>query len=358
MVSFPHCKINLGLRVLRRRPDGYHDLETVFYPLPLKDVLEIIPAGHARLAPPVAQPDPTTALGARAQHDPSARPTPPAHSNPSAQSSSSAAPDLSPQFSFTASGLPIPGDPAGNLCAKAWHLLKKDFPTLPPVDTWLYKNIPMGAGLGGGSADGAFMLSLLNSTFQLELGRERLAAYALQLGSDCPFFLHDQPCIATGRGEILEPATIDLSGYYIVLIHPGIHISTAQAFSELQTKAEGRPASSHPTSSHPASPLPPSSLKTILGQPVTSWRSSLINDFEAPLCKRYPELQKIKDRLYEAGAVYASMTGSGSAFYGLFPKPQKSTLPHPENFPGASVLTDAHDLPDASLLPGYFFRIL
>src|SRR5579872_645489 len=213
MVSFPHCKINLGLRVLRKRPDGYHDLETLFYPLPLKDVLEIIPSTPAQHAPstrpgppapsrgPAAQPDPATS-GHPAQHDPT---------------------EFGPtQFNFTASGLPIPGDPAGNLCAKAWFLLKKDFPALPAVDAWLYKNIPMGAGLGGGSADGAFMLRLLDSTFRLELGRERLAAYALQLGSDCPFFLHDQPCIATGRGEILEPIDLDLSAWCIALVYPGI----------------------------------------------------------------------------------------------------------------------------------------
>ena len=179
MISFPNCKINLGLKVLRRREDGYHDLETVFYPLPLKDVLETI---------------------------------------------------RSESLQFTATGLPIPGDPGTNLCCKAWYLLKKDFPALPPVHIYLHKHIPMGAGLGGGSSDGAAMLQLLNRQGQLQLGTERLLQYALELGSDCPFFILNQPCLGGGRGEVLQPVGLDLSGYSFVIVHPGIHIGTAWAF--------------------------------------------------------------------------------------------------------------------------------
>jgi len=176
MVFFPNCKINLGLRILRRREDGYHDLETVFYPLPLKDALEIT---------------------------------------------------RSDELLFTASGIPIPGEPAGNLCLKAWHLLKKDFPDLPPVHIHLLKQIPIGAGLGGGSADGAEMLRLLNKRYQLDLDTGKLLDYAVRLGSDCPFFILNKPCLGGGRGEQLEPIGLDLSDFSFVIVAPGIHISTA-----------------------------------------------------------------------------------------------------------------------------------
>jgi 4-diphosphocytidyl-2-C-methyl-D-erythritol kinase len=298
MVIFPHCKINLGLRILRKRPDGYHGLETVFYPVPLKEVLEIARPPHPSL-----------------------------HRN------------NIPTFSAT--GLPIPGDTSSNLCIRAFDLLKKDFPDLPGIHIYLHKNIPMGAGLGGGSADGACMLKLMNEKFNLRLDKNRLAAYALQLGSDCPFFLVDRPCLATGRGELLEPIDLDLSAYALALIHPGITISTTLAFSDFRPN----PATSADSASTSASSFAPGSgsLRGIIAQPVESWRHALVNEFEAPACKKYPALQKIKDRLYDAGAIYASMTGSGSAFYGLFPK-QTSPASAP--------------LPDASLFPGYFFRIL
>ncbi len=297
MVIFPHCKINLGLRILRRRTDGYHELETIFYPVPLKDVLEI------------------------------------ARSAPDSQPASD--PKNLPAFSPT--GLPIPGDISANLCIRAFSLLKKDFPGLPEIHIYLYKNIPMGAGLGGGSSDGACMLALMNEKFDLHLDRDRLAAYALQLGSDCPFFLVDRPCLATGRGELLEPIELDLSAYALALIYPGIRINTAEAFSNFHLN----PGTAAPDPASAAAPFP--SLRHIIAQPIASWRSTLSNDFEAPACKKYPALQKIKDRLYEAGAIYASMTGSGSAFYGLFPK-QTSPVSAP--------------LPAASDFPGYFFRIL
>ena len=255
MLFFPNCKINLGLRILRRRPDGYHDLETIFYPLPLKDSLECI---RIDASSPV----------------------------------------------FSGYGLPIPGDPDNNLCLKAWRLLKADFPTLPAVHLHLLKNIPIGAGLGGGSADGAWTLRGLNTQFHLGLSQDQLLQYAAQLGSDCPFFILNTPCLGGGRGEQLQPITLDLSRYTFVLVDPGIHISTAQAFS-LCTPAEN--------------PVP---LKTIISQPIETWPDTLHNDFESPVFQLHPELRTIKDTLYAQGASYASLTGSGSSFFGIFPKDQ------------------------------------
>ncbi len=257
MVVFPNGKINLGLHVTRKRADGYHDLETVFYPTLVKDVLEIIQADVV---------------------------------------------------AFTMSGLPVSGDVNDNLCLKAYHLLKIDFPELPHVKIHLHKVIPMGAGLGGGSADGAFTLSLLNQKFKLNLSKEQLVNYALQLGSDCPFFIVNKPCYAEGRGEILEPLNVDLSAYKLVLVHPGIHVSTALAFSGLQ-------------------PVPPFiSIKNILTQPITTWKQLLKNDFEQPVFAMFPEIQRVKESLYEAGALYASMSGSGSCVYGIF-EDKAITLP-------------------------------
>jgi 4-diphosphocytidyl-2-C-methyl-D-erythritol kinase len=251
MVFFPNCKINLGLKILRKRSDGYHELETVFYPLPVKDVLEIV---------------------------------------------------RSEQTDFTASGLPIPGDAQTNLCLKAYNLLKKDFDQLPPVHIYLYKHIPIGAGLGGGSADGATMLQLLNRTFHLQLPDEKLLEYAAQLGSDCPFFILNRPCLAGGRGEKLTPIDLDLSRYSFVIVHPGVHISTAWAFSECTPNADGK------------------SIAAIIRQPVNTWKDELVNDFELPILRQYPELNALKEQLYDQGAIYASLTGSGSSFFGIFEK--------------------------------------
>jgi 4-diphosphocytidyl-2-C-methyl-D-erythritol kinase len=259
MVSFPNCKINLGLKILRRREDGFHDLETIFYPLPLHDILE------------------TT---------------------------------RSPDLQFTTTGRPIPGIPGANLTIQAWQLLRQDFPDLPFVHIHLHKQIPIGGGLGGGSADGAFMLDLLNRQFRLGLDGGRLARYAAKLGSDCPFFLLNQPCLGQGRGELLEPLQLDLSAYSFLLIHPGIHISTAEAFAHC----------------HPDDNGPP--LRSIIAQPLTTWRDTLSNDFESSLFGQFPILREIKRSLYDRGAVYAAMTGSGSCLFGIFEKGQVPTFPH------------------------------
>jgi len=262
MIQFPNCKINLGLSILAKRADGYHELETVFYPIAVSDALEILPATNLTL---------------------------------------------------TQTGIDVPGDPDQNLCLKAYHLLKKDFPQLPPVQMHLHKNIPMGAGLGGGSSDGTSALLILNQQFALGLHESQLIQYASQLGSDCPFFVYNKACHATGRGEILTPIVLDLSNYQFVLVHPGIHISTAWAFQQLDphTKSE--------------------SIQTIIEKPIIEWKTTLINDFEAPVFKAEPTLFDIKSKLYQLGAIYASMSGSGSSLFGIFPKRHFNQAPSIEH---------------------------
>lgn len=266
MISFPNCKINLGLNILRKRKDGYHDLETIFYPLPLFDVLEII-----RFT------------------DDSA-------------------------FSFSTSGSTIEGNSDTNLCVKAYDLVKRNHPTLTSAKIHLHKAIPTGAGLGGGSADAAFTLKLLNEKFGLQLTKDQLIDYALQLGSDCPFFIVNKPAFAEGRGEIMEPVALDLSTCKFIIVNPGIPIKTATAFSFIT-----------PT-------LPTKSLKEIIQQPIETWKNELVNDFEKSVFHQYPEIEAIKSRLYENGAVYASMSGSGSTVYGIFKKDATTGFQFPSHY--------------------------
>lgn len=257
MVAFPNCKINLGLNIISKRADGYHDLETVFYPIPLCDALEVV-----------------------------RQETVPADN----------------QIIFTASGLNISGNTTDNLCVKAYELLCKDYPGLAPIQMYLHKVIPMGAGLGGGSADGAFALQLLNNEFALGISDQRLQEYALELGSDCPFFIFNKPCFATGRGEKMVPIELDLSDYSFVIVNPGIHINTGWAFKNITPAA------------------PAHSIETIIKQPVNTWKNNLLNDFEAAAIKHHSAIGNIKQSLYNAGAIYASMTGSGSTVFGIFEK--------------------------------------
>ncbi|MBP6286235.1 MAG: 4-(cytidine 5'-diphospho)-2-C-methyl-D-erythritol kinase [Ferruginibacter sp.] len=261
MIVFPNCKINLGLNILRKREDGFHDLETVFYPIPFTDALEAIadPAGNM-------------------------------------------------ETSFTASGLQVEGAAGDNLCVKAYQLLKKDLPRLPPVKVHLHKAIPMGAGLGGGSADAAFMLKLLNEKFKLNLSTSELLHYALRLGSDCPFFIINKPCFAAGRGERLEEIALDLSAYKIVLVNPGIHINTGWAFSQITPS------------------LPQRSIREMISQPVATWENDLKNDFEEAVFAAHPAVRSVKEDLYRQGALYASMSGSGSTVFGIFNKNTPVTL--------------------------------
>ncbi len=267
MICFPSCKINLGLRITQKRADGFHALETVFYPITLTDALEIIIEPETSAAP----------------------------------------------LTFTSSGLTINGDPYNNLCYKAYFLLKKDYPSIPNIKMHLHKKIPMGAGLGGGSSDGAFTLVTLNQLFNLQLSEQALLDYALQLGSDCPFFILNKPAFAKGRGEILTPTTVDLNGYKIIIVNPGIAISTKLAFSLITPK------------------VPDNNLASVIQQPISTWKDSLINDFEQPIFNSFPELAKIKETLYQKGAAYASMTGTGSTIYGIFPTSMIDTLSF--NFP-------------------------
>lgn len=263
MIVFPNCKINLGLSILDKRRDGYHNIQTIFYPLAVRDAVEAIPS-----------------LG-----------------NVSTIST----------VDFTLSGLPVYGDPANNLCVKAFYLLQKDYPRMPSAKIHLLKSIPMGAGLGGGSADGAFTLQLLNRLFHLELSQQQLIDYASRLGSDCPFFIINKSCYATGRGEILEPLTLDLSTYSFFLVNCGISINTGWAFSFLDSLNKVT-ASAAPD------------LKQIITGPINTWKELLVNDFEAPVFQHYPEIKNVKDNLYEQGALYAAMTGSGSTVFGIFEK--------------------------------------
>ena len=273
MIQFSPCKINLGLSILEKRADGFHALETVFYPVALQDIVEIVPEKL------VGKENSNIING----------------------------------VAFTHTGIPIPGDASNNLCVKAYHLLKADYPPIGAVKIHLHKNIPMGAGLGGGSADGTSVLILLNRLFELKLTQKQLLEYAARLGSDCPFFIFNEACHATGRGEILNPISIDLSNYTIVLIHPGIHIATPWAFQQLSPCVKEK------------------SILTIIKQPIETWKAELINDFEAPVFKAHPELEALKNNLYEKGAIYASMSGSGSSLFGIFPKGTKIESPATES---------------------------
>ena len=249
MVSFPPCKINLGLNVTSKRQDGFHEITTCFYPVPWTDVLEIVP---------------------------------------------------SRSFSFATSGVDIPGASADNLCVRAYTLLKKDF-NLKPVSIYLLKIVPIGAGLGGGSADGAFTLKILNELFELGLSLPQLSQYAAQLGSDCAFFTDARPKLGKGRGEVLSPLSLSLAGRYIAIVKPQVHVSTAEAFAAITPRN------------------PDTNLKEVLeNYPIDRWKDLVKNDFEHELFRRFPIIEAIKQKLYACGAVFASMSGSGSAVFGIF----------------------------------------
>ncbi len=257
MICFPNCKINIGLYITNKRNDGYHDLETIFYPVNLYDVLELVPGNSDDI-----------------------------HIH----------------------GKAIDGDQHNNLVWKAYQLIKHDYPHVANLDIHLLKNIPMGAGLGGGSADGAYMLKLINDFYQLEISTEKLEHYALSLGSDCPFFIRNTPQFATGRGELMQPVNIDLSAYNIQLICPGVHVSTAGAFKMITPKKA------------------PFDLRRLPEIPIERWVEYVSNDFEEPVFIQHPELADIKQQLYNAGAIYAAMSGSGSTLYGIFKKGNKADI--------------------------------
>ena len=252
MITFPNAKINLGLNIIEKRADGYHNLETIFYPINLQDALEV-----KRLR------------------------------------------DSEEPYELRIMGNTIEGDKDSNLVVKAYKLLAQDF-DIPAVDIHLFKHIPTQAGLGGGSADCAFMIKLMNEKFKLGLDLDQMEAYAAKLGADCAFFVRNEPVFATGVGNLFEPIRLSLSGHYIVIVKPNIAVSTKEAFALIKPK--------HPEVS----------LKDCIQQPIETWKNTIKNDFELSVFTQYPEIAAIKDELYDMGAVYASMSGSGSAVYGIF----------------------------------------
>lgn len=250
MILFPPCKINLGLHIVRRRDDGFHDIETIFYPVPFHDILEAVPADDGR-------------------------------------------------FSFTSSGIPVPGEPGDNLCVRAWRLLHKER-NAAPVRMHLHKVIPMGSGLGGGSSDAASALILLNRLQGMNLSVPELEQYAARLGSDCPFFIRSVPSLATGRGEKLEPMEVSLKGYCLALVVPPVHVSTTEAYRGVK-------------------PLVPAwSLKELPRTPIEKWPQLLMNGFEKTVFRDHPVIGTVHREMYRAGALYAAMSGSGSSVFGIF----------------------------------------
>lgn len=249
MITFPNAKINLGLNILEKRPDGFHNIESVFYPINLCDILEVIESKYAT--------------------------------------------------EFKTSGLSINGKSEDNLCLKAYHLLEEKF-ELPPIKIHLHKIIPMGAGLGGGSSDAAFMLKMLNMRFELELTNLELVEYAKQLGADCSFFIYNNPLLGIERGDQFEDLRLDLSGYYLLIITPDLFVNTSFAYSGV-------------------TPIDPAySIRDVIRQPLESWKEMLTNDFEKSVFNKFPEIERVKEKLYQMGAKYASMSGSGSSVFGIF----------------------------------------
>lgn len=255
MIAFPNAKINLGLHLVEKRSDGYHNIETVFYPVQWKDALEIIPAEKKI--------------------------------------------NRKTDIQFRSSGIRITGSIQKNSCVKAYHLLKEKY-DLPPVQMHLHKVIPTGAGLGGGSSDATFAIGLLNDIFRLKLSSKELEREARHLGSDCAFFIHNKPVFASGKGDEFEEIQVGLSGYYLVIVKPDVHVNTASAYKNASVKK------------------PAISLKEIIRKPVMEWKELLSNDFEKSIFPQYPGIQHIKNQLYDSGAVYAAMSGSGSAVFGIF----------------------------------------
>lgn len=269
MITFPNAKINLGLNIVEKRPDGYHNLETIFYPIPLQDALEITPwEGGER------------------------------------------------KYKLAQSGIQIAGDDENNLVVKAYKLLD-NLHNLPPIEINLLKHIPSGAGLGGGSADAAFMLCMLNQHFQLNIPNEQLEVYAAQLGADCAFFVENKPTFAEGIGNIFSPIELSLKGYKLVLVKPDIFVSTRDAFAQIKPKR------------------PTISLKEVAKMPIEAWKTYMVNDFEESVFPQFPAIADIKAKLYDMGAIYASMSGSGSSVFALFKG--DATLPKVDFGKGAFV---------------------
>ena len=261
MITFPSAKINIGLNIISKRSDGYHNLETGFYPVQIKDALEVIEAN---------------------------------------------------EMSFEISGTEIPGDASNNLCLKAYDLLRKDF-DVPNIKIHLHKHIPIGAGLGGGSADAAFFIKLIDSKFNLGLSVEKMQDYCRLLGADCAFFVENKPVFAVNKGDVFEPVALDLSAYCIALVMPPVHVSTAEAYSGVKPKQAQQ------------------SLKELIRLPVEEWQGKITNGFEEHILKNHKEIQKVKNSFLEAGALFALMSGSGASVYGIFKEPVDLSYLEKEN---------------------------
>ncbi len=253
MLTFPNAKINLGLNIVGKRPDGYHDLETIFYPIPLEDALEITPLQDS----------------------------------------------AGQKYALHLYGQEVAGAPEDNLVVKAYLMLDKDF-GLPPTEIHLLKHIPSGAGLGGGSSDAAFMLKMLNEQHGLGLSEDRLEEYAARLGADCAFFIRNKPVFAEGIGNVFSPVSLSLAGYKLWVVKPDIFVSTRDAFALVKPRRAAV------------------SARDCARLPLEEWRGCLVNDFEESVLPRFPRIAEIKDEMYRMGALYASMSGSGSSVFGLF----------------------------------------
>ncbi len=267
MVVFPNAKINIGLNIVSKRNDGFHNIETVMYPIVYDDILEVIEWDDEAM-------DDKSKMRKEQEIKP---------------------------IQFVHTGIKLTGKPEDNIVVKAYRLLEVDY-ELPPLNVCLHKIIPVGAGLGGGSSDAAYMLKLLNDYFNIGLKKEKLMKYAQKLGSDCAFFLQNKPVYANGKGDQFDPIKLDLSDYFIVLVTPPIHISTVEAYAKATTSAPGY------------------SLKDVIKTPIENWKKKIKNDFEGKAFRKHPELNAIKKELYAKGALYASMSGSGSTLYGIFSK--------------------------------------
>ena len=258
MITFPLAKINLGLNVVERRPDGYHNLQTVFMPVPLTDALEV----HEMDAAFPSEVD----------------------------------------CDLKVTNIAVEGDEQRNLVVRAYNMLKSEFPQMPRVHAHLRKDIPTQAGMGGGSSDCAAMLLLLNRMFSLGLTQQQLIDRAAQLGADCPIFILNRPAYAEGIGEKLTPIELSLKDYYLAIVRPNIPVPTKEAFSRIKPH------------------MPAKNCLDIVRQPIDTWRHELVNDFEESVFALHPEIGAVKQRLYDLGAVYAAMSGSGSALFGIFKK--------------------------------------
>ena len=255
MICFPNAKINIGLKILEKTSDGFHNIESVFYPIGLSDILELVEVKNSK---------------------------------------------TETEITFNSTGIKIPGETNSNLCVRAYHLIKNDY-SLPAIKVHLHKIIPIGAGLGGGSSDAAFFIKLLNDAFEIGISWGEMHNYARQLGSDCSFFISNKSSFAEGRGDRYEYIPLDLSSYFLVLVSPPIHIATAEAYARVIPK------------------VATTSLEDdIINESIASWKNTISNDFEISVFEKYPRIKEIKEIIYSQGAIYASMTGSGSSVYGIF----------------------------------------